>query len=44
MSARENILSKLRKADAYPMMEPDTAGYYRRNEMTWEDGTGRLKH
>lgn len=44
MSARENILAKLKKADAYPMTEPDTDGYYRRNETVWNSETGRLKH
>lgn len=44
MSARDNILAKLRKADAYPMIEPNTADYYRQNEMTWENETARLKH
>ena len=44
MSARDNILNKLKKADAYPMMEPDTDGYYQRNEMQWPDDISRLKH
>ncbi|MCP1660697.1 LutC/YkgG family protein [Neisseria perflava] len=44
MSARENILNKLKKADAYPMMEPNTDGYYAQHEMTWPDDISRLKH
>lgn len=44
MSARENILAKLKKADAYPMTEPNTSSYYRQNEMTWDSEISRLKH
>ncbi|MCF7528864.1 LutC/YkgG family protein [Neisseria lisongii] len=44
MSARDNILAKLKKADAYPMAEPDTFGYYQTHEMTWDDEVSRLKH
>ncbi|QEY23241.1 LutC/YkgG family protein [Neisseria animalis] len=44
MSARENILNKLKQADAYPMAEPDTAGYYQRGGMAWADDVSRLKH
>lgn len=44
MSARDNILAKLKKADAHPMMEPDTFGYYQTNEMTWDSDIARLKH
>ncbi|ROV57299.1 LutC/YkgG family protein [Neisseria chenwenguii] len=44
MSARDNILAKLKKAGAYPMSEPDTARYYHDNEMAWKSDAGRLKH
>lgn len=44
MSARENILNKLRKADPYPMREPDTFDYYREMSPEWENETARLKH
>lgn len=44
MSARDNILAKLKKANAYPMMEPNTAGYYQQNAMTWDSDISRLKH
>ncbi|MDO5058734.1 MAG: lactate utilization protein C [Neisseria sp.] len=44
MSARENILNKLRKADAYPMREPDTFEYYQEMSPVWESDTARLKH
>ncbi|HFC8517578.1 TPA: lactate utilization protein C [Neisseria weaveri] len=44
MSARENILAKLRKANAYPMREPDTVDYYREMTPVWESEVERLKH
>ncbi|KLT73378.1 hypothetical protein PL75_03990 [Neisseria arctica] len=44
MSARENILAKLRKADAYPMREPDTFDYYAEMTPQWPNETDRLKH
>ncbi|STZ75967.1 LutC/YkgG family protein [Bergeriella denitrificans] len=44
MSARDNILNKLKQADAYPMAEPDTEGYYQRNGVTWDSDISRLKH
>lgn len=44
MSAREHILAKLRKADAYPMREPDTDGYYREMSPSWPNEIERLKH
>lgn len=44
MSARANILSKLRSAAAAPMQEPETAAYYREMSPQWEDETDRLKH
>lgn len=44
MSARDNIFAKLKKAEAIPMAEPETARYYQEHEMTWEDEVSRLKH
>lgn len=44
MSARDNIFAKLKKAEAMPMAEPETARYYQEHEMTWEDDVSRLKH
>lgn len=44
MSAREKILSKLRKADAYPMLEPQTFDYYKEMSPEWETEAARLKH
>lgn len=44
MSARDNILAKLKKADAYPMAEPHTFDYYQANATTWANDTERLKH
>ncbi|MDO4696430.1 MAG: lactate utilization protein C [Neisseria sp.] len=44
MSARENILNKLRQANPYPMREPDTFEYYREMSPVWESETARLKH
>lgn len=44
MSARETILAKLRKANAYPMREPDTDGYYAGVVSVWQNETERLKH
>lgn len=44
MSARENILKKLRQANAYPMREPDTFEYYAEMTPHWETEEARLKH
>ncbi|MGF6148888.1 Uncharacterised ACR, YkgG family COG1556 [Kingella potus] len=44
MSARENILAKLKKADAYPMQEPRIDEYYREIRPEWESETARLQH
>lgn len=44
MSARENILAKLRRAAAAPMKEPETAAYYQEMTPQWESEAGRLKH
>ncbi|MCP2040124.1 L-lactate dehydrogenase complex protein LldG [Neisseria sp. HSC-16F19] len=44
MSARERILGKLKKADAYPMLEPQTADYYREMSPVWDSETARLQH
>ena len=44
MSARENILTKLRQANAYPMAEPQTDDYYKEMSPTWENEVERLKH
>ncbi|MDO4998027.1 MAG: lactate utilization protein C [Neisseria sp.] len=44
MSARDNILAKLRKADAYPMREPDTFDYYAEMTPHWDSEVERLKH
>ena len=44
MSARENILAKLRKANAYPMAEPQTDDYYKEMSPHWESEEARLKH
>lgn len=44
MSARENILSKLRRATAAPMREPETAAYYQEMTPQWDSEAGRLKH
>lgn len=44
MSARERILAKLRKADAYPMLEPQTAEYYREMTPVWANDIARLQH
>ncbi|MBF0803869.1 MULTISPECIES: lactate utilization protein C [unclassified Neisseria] len=44
MSARENILAKLRLAAAVPMKEPETAAYYQEMTPHWESEAGRLKH
>ena len=35
MSARDNILAKLKKADAYPMKEPQVAEYYQEIHPEW---------
>lgn len=43
MSARENILAKLRQAKALPMEEPDVAAYYAAAQ-TWDNEIERLKH
>ncbi|OSI13850.1 hypothetical protein BWD09_12235 [Neisseria dentiae] len=44
MSARDNILAKLRRAAAAPMKEPETAAYYQEMTPQWESEAGRLKH
>ena len=44
MNARENILAKLRQANAYPMAEPQTADYYQEMSPTWDNEVERLKH
>ncbi|WP_274584669.1 lactate utilization protein C [Neisseria leonii] len=44
MSARENILAKLRRAAATPAADPQTAAYYREMTPHWDSETGRLKH
>lgn len=44
MSARDNILAKLRKANAYPMAEPQTEEYYQEMSPEWENDVERLKH
>ena len=44
MNARENILAKLRQANAYPMAEPQTDDYYKEMSPTWENEVERLKH
>ena len=44
MSARDNILAKLRKANAYPMIEPKVDEYYRETSQEWDSETERLKH
>ena len=44
MSARDNILAKLRKANAYPMAEPQTFDYYQEMSPEWESETARLRH
>ncbi len=44
MSARDNILAKLRKANPYPMAAPKTDEYYIQMSPTWDDDVARLKH
>lgn len=44
MSARDNILAKLRKANAYPIIEPKVDEYYRETSQEWDSETERLKH
>lgn len=44
MSARENILAKLKKADALPMEEPPVFEYYRKMGVSWANDVERLKH
>ncbi|XXQ69219.1 LutC/YkgG family protein [Neisseriaceae bacterium B1] len=44
MNARERILAKLKKADAYPMLEPQTVDYYQEMSPSWENDVERLKH
>ena len=44
MSARENILVKLKKADALPMEEPAVFDYYREMGVSWDNEVERLKH
>lgn len=43
-NARERILAKLKKADAYPMLEPQVAEYYQEMSPQWENETERLRH
>lgn len=43
-TARERILAKLKKADAYPMLEPQTAEYYEAIPARWDNEVERLKH
>lgn len=44
MSARENILAKLKKASALPMEEPAVFDYYREKGVSWDSEAERLKH
>lgn len=44
MSARENILAKLRAANPHPMRAPDTDGYYAGFALPWQNETERLRH
>ena len=44
MSARDNILAKLRQANAYPMREPETFEYYAQATPHWDSEADRLKH
>ena len=44
MNARERILAKLKKANAYPILEPQTADYYQQMSPTWDSDVERLKH
>ena len=44
MSARENILAKLKKADALPMEEPAVFDYYHEMGVSWGSEVERLKH
>lgn len=44
MSARENILAKLKKAGSLPMEEPAVSDYYRETGVSWENDVERLKH
>ena len=44
MSARDNILAKLRLANATPLKEPETAAYYQEMTPHWDSETERLKH
>lgn len=44
MSARENILAKLKKAGALPMEEPAVFDYYREKGVSWDSEIERLKH
>ncbi|ULJ69974.1 lactate utilization protein C [Wielerella bovis] len=44
MSARNNILAKLRKANAYPMDLPRTEEYYQEMSPSWDNEIERLKH
>lgn len=42
-SARERILAKLKKADAYPMREPEIEHYYEMMSPRWENEVDRLR-
>ena len=44
MSARENILAKLRQAKRTPLPEPQTQAYYHEMTPQWENDVARLKH
>lgn len=44
MSARDNILAKLRMANATPLKEPETAEYYQEMSPHWDNEVDRLKH
>ena len=43
MSARENILAKLKKADALPMEEPPVFDYYREMGVSWANDVERFE-
>lgn len=44
MNSRNNILAKLRQANAHAMSEPETAQYYQTMSPSWENDIERLKH
>ena len=44
MSARENILTKLRAANATPLAEPQTREYYAEMTPHWDTPAQRLQH